>query len=98
MPVKVPVITREDVWAVKFLNLQTMILAFHSGHLVAREVPVFGMPFGNGLFLYGIIDELRYNPQLHTIEISELKTRKSCTSPRKSQQDKDKYQVYCFKI
>ncbi|CAG5116934.1 unnamed protein product [Candidula unifasciata] len=93
VPVEVEVITKEDAWAVKFLNIQTMILAFTKGHRVAREVPVFGVPFGSGFFVYGIIDELQYNPDLHTVEILELKTRKSCYPPRKSQQDKDAFQV-----
>uniref|UniRef100_A0A0B7BGT0 Exonuclease V n=1 Tax=Arion vulgaris TaxID=1028688 RepID=A0A0B7BGT0_9EUPU len=93
VPVVVPVITREDAWAVKFLNIQAMILAFNSGQCVFREVPVFGLPLGCGLFLYGIIDELQYNPHLHTVEIVELKTRKSSHPPKQSQQDKDKYQV-----
>ena len=86
--------TTEDKWAVRLLNLQASVTSFLAGQRVAREVPVIGCPFGLGVFMFGIIDELRYNPDTHTIIISELKTRNSKYPPKLSQQRKDRYQVW----
>ncbi|GFN99501.1 exonuclease v-like [Plakobranchus ocellatus] len=96
VPVPVVVKTKEDKWAVKLINLQQAVLAFCRGQRLAREIPVFGCPFGSDIFVYGIIDELRYDPDKHDVHISELKTRKSFYSPKKGQQDKDKYQVNLY--
>ncbi|XP_059152464.1 exonuclease V-like isoform X2 [Physella acuta] len=95
-PVPVEIITREDDWAVRLLNLQFAVLSFHNGSKVAREVPIFGMPFGIDDVIYGIVDELQYDPDTHAIVISELKTRRSNFPPKKSQQDKDLYQVSLY--
>ena len=93
VPVEVVVKTKEDKWAVKLINLQHTVKAFCRGQRLAREVPVFGCPFGGNIFVFGIIDELRYDPDKHEVEISELKTRRSSHPPKKGQQEKDKYQV-----
>ncbi|GFR92702.1 exonuclease V-like [Elysia marginata] len=96
VPVEVIVETQEDKWAVKLINLQQAVLAFCRGQRLAREVPVFGCPFGEDIFVFGIIDELCYDPDRHEVEISELKTRRSAHPPKKKQQDKDKYQVNLY--
>ncbi|CAL1543211.1 unnamed protein product [Lymnaea stagnalis] len=93
VPVPVKVESKEDEWAVKLLNLQFAVMAFHKGCKLAREIPVFGMPFGGDIFIFGIIDELQFDLQQYTIAISELKTRKSCHPPKKGQQEKDEFQV-----
>ncbi|KAK3691192.1 hypothetical protein RRG08_039050 [Elysia crispata] len=96
VPVEVVVKTKEDKWAVKLINLQHAVKAFCRGQRLAREVPVFGCPFGGNIFVFGIIDELRYDPDKHEVEISELKTRRSSHPPKKGQQEKDKYQVNLY--
>ncbi|RUS83370.1 hypothetical protein EGW08_008873 [Elysia chlorotica] len=96
VPVEVVVETKEDKWAVRLINLQHAVQAFSRGQRLAREVPVFGCPFGGDIFVFGIIDELRYDPDKHEVEISELKTRRSFYPPRKGQQEKDRYQVSVY--
>ncbi|XP_005102661.1 exonuclease V [Aplysia californica] len=96
VPVEVKVVTKEDKWAVKLLNLQAAVVTFHTGGHIAREVPVFGAPFDLGIFVFGIIDELRYDPEHHKVDILELKTRNSQYPPKQSQQRKDQYQVSVY--
>lgn len=96
VPIEVTVETKEDKWAVKLINLQQAVLSFCKGQQLAREVPVFGCPFGQDIFVFGIIDELRYDPDKHEVEISELKTRRFYSPPKKGQQEKDKYQVNLY--
>ena len=95
-PVEVTIETVEDKWAVRILNLWSAVSTFLSGGQIAREVPVFAEPFGLGAFVFGIIDELRYDMNTHTVTIAELKTRKSRFPPKSSQQEKDRYQVSCL--
>lgn len=94
--VEVKIETIEDKWAVRLINLKVAVVGFLCGQKVAREVPVFGSLFGIDTFLFGIIDEVRYDPELHRVTISELKTRNSKYPPKKSQQEKDKYQVSLY--
>jgi len=95
-PVEVTIETVEDKWAVRILNLWSAVSTFLSGGQIAREVPVFAEPFGLGAFVFGIIDELRYDMNTHTVTIAELKTRKSRFPPKSSQQEKDRYQVSLY--
>ena len=60
---------------------------------VAREVPIFGDPFGTGDLFFGIIDELRFDPEKYSLDLVELKTRKLKRMPGKAQKKQHLLQV-----
>ncbi|XP_061197682.1 exonuclease V-like [Saccostrea echinata] len=95
--VKVAVQSNEDIWAIKLLNLHSALLAFLNGGKIAREVPVFGNPFGGNIFVVGLIDELRFDPSNYTIDMVELKTRQSSSLPSKAQRKQHNFQVMLYK-
>ncbi|KAK0058784.1 exonuclease V [Biomphalaria pfeifferi] len=96
VPVQVNIETKEDDWGVKFLNLQFAVQSFYNGNRLAREIPVFGVPFDKDVFVYGIIDELQYNLNEYRVIITELKTRRNSFPPKQGQIRKDKYQVSLY--
>lgn len=91
--VTVPITTREDAWAVKFLNILSMIPTLQSEGRV-REFPVFGEV--EGIFLVGVIDELHYTAK-GELELAELKTRRRPVLPLSAQRKKDYFQVSLYK-
>ncbi|XP_019366569.1 PREDICTED: exonuclease V [Gavialis gangeticus] len=91
--VKIPTTSREDSWAIKILNLLSVIPVLQAGGHV-RELPVFGVI--EGVFVSGIIDELRYNTK-GELELNELKTRSGPFMPGKAQRKKDHFQVSLYK-
>lgn len=91
--VSVNISSIEDKWALHILNLHTVVQGFLFGIPVAREIPIFGDPFGTGDLLFGIIDELRFDEANYTLCLVELKTRKSTTLPGKTQQKQHAFQV-----
>lgn len=95
MPVDVT--SSEDIWAIKVLNLLATIQTFLNNGTLAREIPVFGAPFGEDVFMVGLIDELRFDPESYTIDLSELKTRTSKTHPSKCQQKLHEVQAMLYK-
>ncbi|KAM8977070.1 exonuclease V [Pelodytes ibericus] len=86
--------TREDSWAVKFLNILSMIPILQSGGCI-REFPVFGVL--GGVFLVGVIDQLGYNPK-GELELRELKTRSSPSLPSGGQKRSHHFQVSLYKL
>ena len=96
--VKVDVKSSEDIWAIKVTNLNTAVQAFLHGEKIAREIPVFGFPLGEGIFMVGLVDELRFDPDLYTIDLSELKTRQYKSHPSKAQVKQHKLQVMLYKV
>lgn len=95
--VKVKVESDEDIWAIKVLNLLSAIQGFLCGTILAREIPIFGAPFGEDVFIVGLIDELRFDPDNYTIDLQELKTRKYKSPPSRSQQGQHRLQVMLYK-
>ncbi|XP_033747707.1 exonuclease V-like [Pecten maximus] len=95
--VKINITSSEDVWAVKMLNLLNSVQAFLHGSPLAREVPIFGAPFNEDVFVVGLIDELRFDLETYAIGLSELKTRLSKTKPSKSQEKQHRLQVMLYK-
>lgn len=91
--VTVPITTKEDNWAVKFLNILSMIPMLQSEGRI-REFPVFGEV--EGVFLVGVIDELHYTAK-GELELSELKTRRRPMLPLEAQKKKDCFQVRLYK-
>ncbi|XP_074045332.1 LOW QUALITY PROTEIN: exonuclease V [Macrotis lagotis] len=91
--VNVHISTKEDAWAVKLLNILSMVPILQSGGTI-REFPVFGEV--EGVFLVGIIDELHYTSK-GELELAELKTRKRPMMPLEAQKEKDRFQVSLYK-
>lgn len=91
--VTVPIATKEDAWAVKFLNILSMIPTLQSEGRI-REFPVFGEV--EGIFLVGVIDELHYTSK-GELELAELKTRRRPVLPLSAQKKKDYFQVSLYK-
>ncbi|GAB1288861.1 Exonuclease V [Apodemus speciosus] len=91
--VTVPITTKEDAWAVKFLNILSMIPTLQSEGCI-REFPVFGEV--EGIFLVGVIDELHYTSK-GELELAELKTRRRPVLPLAAQKKKDYFQVSLYK-
>ncbi|KAM4701873.1 exonuclease V [Discoglossus pictus] len=86
--------TREDSWAIKLLNVLSMIPVLQSGGRV-REFQVFGEI--EGVFLVGVIDELGYTPK-GELELRELKTRANPSLPGHVQQKSHMLQVSVYKL
>ncbi|KAM4872923.1 exonuclease V isoform 1-T2 [Thomomys bottae] len=91
--VTISVTTKEDTWAIKFLNILSMIPTLQSEGCI-REFPVFGEV--EGVFLVGVIDELHYTAK-GELELTELKTRRRPMLPLEAQKKKDCFQVCLYK-
>ncbi|KAL3857978.1 hypothetical protein ACJMK2_012600 [Sinanodonta woodiana] len=94
--VSVEVMSSEDIWAVKLLNLLTAVQGFLNGIKIAREIPVFGTLYDETFFV-GLVDELRFDPENYTFELVELKTRQARSFPSKAQQTQHNLQVMLYK-
>ncbi|XP_072325825.1 exonuclease V isoform X1 [Scyliorhinus torazame] len=92
--VPINVESREDSWAVKILNLLSMIPFLQAGEHV-RELPVFGEL--EGILVVGVVDELRYNSK-GELELRELKTRRQRTFPSAAQKKSHHLQVSIYKL
>ena len=95
--IEVSTSSNEDVFAIKLLNLYTSVKSFLHGATVAREVPIFGVPFKNSIFISGVIDEIRVDYDTYTWDIIELKTRQTNSTPSKSQKLTHRIQVMLYK-
>ncbi|XP_063966090.1 exonuclease V-like isoform X2 [Lytechinus pictus] len=100
---QIAVKTKEDKWAIKFLNILSAVNQLLQGggggfsRCVVREMPIFGKPFQSGTFVVGVIDEIRYNSR-DQLEVVEFKTRaKSRTIPSAPQRKAHKLQVMLYK-
>ncbi|WAR01313.1 EXO5-like protein [Mya arenaria] len=91
------VTSNEDIWGIKVLNLINSLQGFLNGGTVAREIPIFGAPFNEGVFIVGLIDELRFDPEMYLMELWELKTRKRKSMPSKAQCVQHRLQVMLYK-
>ena len=74
--VDVVVTSNEDILALKAVNLIGSMESFLAGVPVKREIPIFGAPFED-VFMIGLIDEIRCEPDTFDLDLVELKTRKS---------------------
>ncbi|KAK7088808.1 exonuclease V-like [Littorina saxatilis] len=95
--VSVKISSRADKWGLHTLNLLSTIRGFLSGIRVAREVPIFGDPFGTGDLFFGIVDELRFDADSYSLGLVELKTRKTQRMPGKAQKKQHSLQVLIYK-
>ncbi|KAL9981197.1 hypothetical protein ACROYT_G009868 [Oculina patagonica] len=95
--VEVNIETKEDKWATIFLDCLFKMASLDAQQTV-RELPVFGQPFNMGMFVYGIIDELRFN-EMGKLELLELKTRAGGNSlPSKAQQKRTFLQAMLYSV
>ena len=100
-PVVVKIASREDSWALKLINLHSAALLLQTEG-VAREVPVFGVPFPlhsfphPPIFLSGVVDELRLQPDSWTLTLSDLKTRQKQYKPSETQLRQSRLQVLMY--
>uniref|UniRef100_A0A8C5RGU0 Exonuclease V n=1 Tax=Laticauda laticaudata TaxID=8630 RepID=A0A8C5RGU0_LATLA len=85
--------SREDRWAIKLLNILLTITNLREGQRV-RECPVFGVL--EGVFVFGIIDQLNYTPK-GELQLNELKTREKAYMPVPAQKKRDRFQVSLYK-
>lgn len=93
----VSVNTKEDSWAIKFLNILTSLTQLLSGAKLIREMPICGEPFEGGVLFVGIIDEIRWTDH-EELELVEFKTRvRSKTLPSAAQRTTHKLQVSLYK-
>ncbi len=71
-----------------------LLFSMNQGVPVRRELPIFGAPFNFDIFIVGVIDEIRVDPETFDFDLVEFKTRSaSRTLPSKAQQDVHKLQV-----
>ena len=94
---KVKIISDEDIFAVKVMNFVGAIDSFLAGTPVRREIPIFGAPFDEDVFLVGMIDEIRCDPETFVFDILELKTRTTKSVPSKAQKETHAIQVMIYK-
>ena len=94
--VDIKIESKEDKWASIFLNCLTKMASLDAQETV-RELPVFGELFQMGVFVNGIIDELRFN-EMGQLELLELKTRAGRSLPSKAQQNKNFLQAMLYSI
>lgn len=87
----------EDIFAVKVINLYGAVQSLVKGSPVFREIPIFGAPFDQDVFVIGMIDEIRCDTDWFNFDIFEFKTRISRSLPSQAQKDTHKMQVLLYK-
>ncbi|CAH1801498.1 unnamed protein product [Owenia fusiformis] len=94
-PVQVDVTCREDKYAIKLLNMIIAANSLMQGHS-RREIPIFGMPSNHGVFIVGIIDEIRCDPNTQELDLVEFKTRESNSTPGNAQKKTHEMQLCIY--
>ena len=91
-------LSREDQFTYRAFKLLKCLINFlRKETKIAREIPVMGMPFDQGIVVLGIIDELRYDPNTHELIISEYKTRMNPYLPTGDLLQSHRMQVMLYK-
>ncbi|KAJ4786237.1 exonuclease V-like protein [Rhynchospora pubera] len=94
--VEIRVKSAEESWAMKFINFiaGSNQLIFEG---LTRELPVIGL--FNGIWLVGVIDELRVPTNERTINpiLVDTKTRSKPTLPAEPQKRNARFQLMCYK-
>lgn len=89
-------ITKEDRWAVQLIDSYVQLASIVSGGL-EREIAVFGDPFGMGILINGVIDQLQYSPKSQELILLDYKTRKSNSLPSFEQKRGHSLQLMLYK-
>ena len=95
--VKVVMPTREDKWAVNLLNTYHQLSTIKTGKM-EREISVFGDPFNTGILITGIIDQVEYNKESMELTVTDYKTRRTPTLPKKAQKIGHDFQLIMYKL
>ncbi|KAF7823441.1 Exonuclease V, chloroplastic [Senna tora] len=94
--VEVKVKSREDFWALKFINFIYGVnqLQFEG---LTRELPIIGCV--EGVWMVGVIDEIQLPPTLtdHNPILIDTKTRSRDTLPSEPQRRNGRLQLMCYK-
>ena len=94
--VKIPSVTKEDRMATRLITTYTQLTIVKSGQ-VERELAVFGDPFGLGVLVRGVIDQLQYSPTSGELILTDNKTRRSKSMPREEQKRGTSIQLMLYK-
>lgn len=94
--VKVEAETKEDRAAIQLINTYTQLQIIKSGR-IEREVAVFCDPFGLGILVRGVIDQLQYSFESGELILSDTKTRRSKTMPSFEQKKGTSLQLMLYK-
>ena len=93
--------TREDNQAVQLIDTYTQLscikLAAGEAGGLEREIAVFGDPFGLGVLIRGIIDQLQYSPESRELTLLDYKTRQSKSLPGEAQKKGNALQLMLYK-
>ena len=98
---KVATVTMEDARAVQLIDTYTQLSSIKSatggvGGL-EREISVFGDPFGLGVLITGIVDQLQYSPESRELTLLDYKTRQSKSMPGEAQKRGTALQLMIYK-
>ena len=88
--------TMEDEWAMRLFNAYVQLALVKSGR-IEREIAVLGDPFGTGLLISGVIDQLQYSPKEKTLSLLDYKTRVKRSLPSGSQKASTSLQLMLYK-
>lgn len=94
--VQVKKVTKEDRWAVQLIDTYVQLESVKSRGL-EREIAVFGDPFGMGILIKGIIDQLQYSPETGELILLDYKTRRSNSLPSPEQKRGHFLQLMLYK-
>ena len=94
-------LTPEDARAVQLIDTYTQLSSIKSaaGEVggLEREISVFGDPFGLGVLITGIIDQLQYSPESRELTLLDYKTRQSNYMPGEAQKRGTALQLMIYK-
>ena len=90
---KVKVNTREQRWALKFLNVWIMLEQIRVDG-ICRELPLIGQ--GYGVWFVGVADELKWDGHRYVV-LSDLKTRKKASIPSGAQTKGSRIQIMLYR-
>ncbi|XP_028757042.1 exonuclease V, chloroplastic-like isoform X1 [Neltuma alba] len=94
--VAVKIKSHEDFWALKFINFINGVNQLQLEG-VTRELPIIG--FAEGVWMVGVIDEIRLPQTLHNRNpiLIDTKTRSRDTLPSEPQRRNGRLQLMCYK-
>lgn len=94
----VKMVTNEDRWAVQLIDTYLQLASIKAGGVgIEREIAVFGDPFGTGILITGIIDQLQYSPESNELTLLDYKTRCRNSLPSAAQKKGNALQLMLYK-
>ena len=89
--VEVSLTCREASFALDLIKLLQTMLELQYPQAQHREILVFGVI--GGIFIRGVIDEIRFDIDNYQLDLIEVKTRRIKDYPKKAQSDGNHFQV-----